>query len=205
MLERHRTHLLVLAGQRKQELNQYRTACVTHDELEAEKADLQEALIVLQTASTLIQTKVHGRIAEVVTHCLAAIFPDPYECRITFDPKRGKTEAIISLWRDGAEFNPMNDVGCGVLDVVTFALRVCAITLQQPPVRKIMIADEPFKWVSEAYRPAVRDMMERLSKDMGFQFIIVTHIPELITGNIIPIEGTTTDESEERIQIPKRA
>jgi DNA repair exonuclease SbcCD ATPase subunit len=46
------------------------------------------------------------------------------------------------------------------------------------------VLDEPFKFVSEEYRPRVRAMLEKLSAELDVQFIMVTHVPEFKTGTI---------------------
>jgi len=48
--------------------------------------------------------------------------------------------------------------------------------------------DEPFKFVSAGYRDGVRAMLQMLAAELGIQFIMVTHIPELRCGKIIEIE-----------------
>jgi DNA repair exonuclease SbcCD ATPase subunit len=47
-----------------------------------------------------------------------------------------------------------------------------------------MILDEPFRYLSEEYRPKVAVLLEKLAEEFDFQFIIVTHIPELAIGSV---------------------
>jgi ABC-type nitrate/sulfonate/bicarbonate transport system ATPase subunit len=81
----------------------------------------------------------------------------------------------------------MTSSGGGVLDVAAFALRLAAITLTKPHARRIIIMDEPFRFVSEAFRSRIKDMLESLAEEYGFQFIMVTHIKELICGRNIAL------------------
>ena len=146
--------------------------------------DCQE---LAQIVAQGVQQRAHSMIAKVVSQCLETIFDEPYEFQIVFERKRGKTEARLIFQRDGMEIDPMTSSGGGVLDVAAFALRLAAITLTKPHARRIIIMDEPFRFVSEAFRSRIKDMLESLAEEYGFQFIMVTHIKELICGRNIAL------------------
>lgn len=156
--------------------------------LEASQArvvDITEAQVFTQQIAQEIQQKAHARIAAVVSQCLEAVFDEPYTFKINFEQKRGRTEATLVFERDGMEVDPLTASGGGVVDVAAFALRLSCLMLSRPPVRRMVVLDEPFKFVSEEYRGKVREMLEQLSKELNIQIIMVTHIPELETGTII--------------------
>jgi len=156
----------------------------TEEEIEHRKT----AHSVLQEASEKIQQKVHTQIASVVSKCLQTIFPDKnLSFQIQFENKRGKTEAKLVLLNNGQERNPMEDEGGGILDVISFALRVACLSLSKPPLRLILILDEPFKFVSEEYQENVKILLEEISKTLGIQIIMVSHIQNLKTGKVINI------------------
>lgn len=138
-----------------------------------------------QNVAGAIQTIAHHRIASIVTRCLNAIFDDPYEFEIIFERKRGKTEARPILKRNGSVIDdPVSASGGGVIDVASFALRLAAIVLSKPSKRKVLILDEPFKFVSKKYRGRIGQMLQEICEGYGVQTIMVTHIDELKTGNI---------------------
>lgn len=145
----------------------------------------QEAQEILQSLAQAVQQKAHQRIAEVVSSCLSAVFDDPYEFHIEFERKRGKTEARLRFKRWGLDVDPMSSTGGGVVDVAAFALRVACLVMHRPRLRPFLALDEPFRFVSAQYRDNVRKMLESLSKDMGIQIVMVTHIEELATGQIV--------------------
>lgn len=134
-----------------------------------------------------IQQHTHSLVAQVVTKCLETIFEEPYEFNIIFERKRGKTEAKLVFERDGMEIDPMTSSGGGVLDVAAFALRLSAIILTKPHTRKIIIMDEPFRFLSESYREKIKNLLQELSIQYDFQFIMVTHIKELVCGRNIAL------------------
>src|SRR5690606_22331285 len=122
-----------------------------------------------------------------VTRCLQSIFDKPYEFQIKFLQKRGRTEAQMVFVRDGQEIDPLTASGGGVIDVAAFALRMASLMLSRPTPRRIIILDEPFKFVSEGRRPQIRQLLEELSEQTGFVFLMTTHIPELELGDVIRI------------------
>lgn len=157
------------------------------DEAITALADAEEALKVAQIVAQGVQQQAHDRIAGIVTRCLAAVFPNPYEFRIAFEQKRGQTEARLEFVRGEVRLDPMTASGGGMVDVAAFALRLSCLLLSRPPVRRIMILDEPFKFVSKEHREKLRSLILALSQELGVQFIIVTHLRELEIGNVIDL------------------
>jgi ABC-type sulfate/molybdate transport systems ATPase subunit len=49
----------------------------------------------------------------------------------------------------------------------------------------LVVLDEPFRFLSEQYRAAGRQILESLADEMDCQFILVTHIKELSAGQVI--------------------
>lgn len=151
------------------------------------EVDCEEAQKTLQMIAQGVQQQAHERIAGVVTKCLASVFDEPYQFRISFEQKRGRTEARLEFVRDGRVQDPLTASGGGAIDVAAFALRLSCLLLAKPPLRRVLVLDEPFKFVSAEYRSRVRLMLDSLSKELKVQFIMVTHIPELKTGNVIEL------------------
>jgi DNA repair exonuclease SbcCD ATPase subunit len=120
---------------------------------------------------------------------LEAVFDEPYEFKMAFVEKRGRTEVELTFEKDGQVVDPLGASGGGVVDVASFALRVAAILLSGPKSRRLLVLDEPFKFLSKMYRPRIRQLLEELAKEMSMQIIMVTHIDELQTGKIVEIVG----------------
>lgn len=156
-------------------------------EVQARVLDLQKAVDVVQFVGQSVEQAVHDKIAKVVSSCLEAVFDNAYEFRITFSRKRNRTEAELSFVRDGLEVDPMTASGGGAVDVAAFALRVACLTLQKD-LEQILVLDEPFRFLSKDYRPRVKVLLETLSKDLGIQFLIVTHMDILRTGTVIELD-----------------
>lgn len=144
---------------------------------------------IVQQVAQEVQNVVHRRISGIVTRCLAAVFDDQaYEFRIDVDIKRGRTEARMLFVRDGVEVDPLTASGGGVVDVASFALRLAALCLSRPPRRKLLVLDEPFRFVSAGYRDKVRDLLLVLSEELEVQIIMVTHDVALRVGTVVHLE-----------------
>jgi len=92
------------------------------------------------------------------------------------------------LVRNGNEIqNVLDSDSGGVIDVASFALRLACIILRKPKLRKLLVLDEPFKFLSMEFRSMIREMLEKLAEDFGIQIIMVTHIPDLECGKIIQL------------------
>jgi len=151
--------------------------------------DCLEAADIIQAVSQSMQERIHSQIGAVVGRCLSAVFEEPYTFDVRFDRKRGRTDAQLLLCRDGLELgNPLDSAGGGVIDVAAFALRVASLLLSKPAKRRVLILDEPFKFVHPPERrPRLVSMMEMLADEFDIQFIIVTGIEELKCGKIIDL------------------
>lgn len=144
---------------------------------------------ILQNIAQNVQQQAHKQIASVVTRCLRAVFEKPYRFRITFERKRGRTEAKLTFVRDKLELEPLDGCGGGVVDVAAFALRLACLMLRRPKGRRLLVLDEAFRFLSERkdYRVRVRDLLEALAEEMGVQMILVTHDPALEVGKIVEL------------------
>jgi len=151
------------------------------------ESNLEEALLVSQEVAQMTQEELEFQVSALVTNALESIFPDPYEFKVEFDIKRGKTEAVLFFTRNGEAIDPLTAAGGGIVDVAAFALRLSSflISLEKPP--GIIVLDEPFRFVSEEYQPAVAELMEEMAEKLGIQFIVVTHLNALEIGNVIEI------------------
>lgn len=168
----------------------FKKSVATHNaeyKMSRDQADsAREASAFFRELCQRIQMHIHSRIAGVATSCLGSVFEDPFEVKIEFESKRGSTEAHIILKNGELEISPRDSCGFGVLDVLGFSLRLGAICATRG-TPKIIILDEAFRFVSAGYRETLASLLESLSKELGFQFIQVTHIEELKIGKVVEI------------------
>jgi hypothetical protein len=153
-------------------------------------ASVVEANQIIQSIAQTIQQQVHQRISSIVTRCLNAVFEDPYEFKIRFDKKRGKTEATMVFIRDGMELDdPLTSVGGGVIDIASLGLRLACILLSQPRLDRVLILDEPYKNVrGEEFKQRTKMMLLALAEDLGLQIIINTDVESYKTlGSVVEL------------------
>jgi len=149
------------------------------------------AQVLIQGIVQSIQETVHAGIAGIVTRCLRSVFGEdfPHEFAIRFEQKRGKTEArLVLVDANGEEIDPLEADAGGLVDVISFALRLSCLLLTNPSRRRLLVLDEPFKMLSREYRPAVREMMEAVSEEFSVQILYVTHATELVAGEVVELD-----------------
>ncbi len=161
--------------------------------LSVARQNLQDAQIaqkVIQEAAQFTQEHAHAQIARVVSRCLEAVFEDePYEFKIKFEQKRGKTEATLCFLRDGLELEDPTDQASGAaIDVAAFGLRLACLMLARPRRRRFLCLDEPFKHIHKSKADAVRGMLMTLAQEMAVQIVLVTHQGGLRCGKVVEIE-----------------
>jgi len=143
----------------------------------------EEAQTIIQNVAQLTQSELEYHVSELVTLAMAAVFEDPYELKVEFTQRRGRTEADLFFVRGGAEMDPMGASGGGAVDVASFALRVALWSLGQPRTRNTLVLDEPLKWLKGGDLPEKgAAMIKEISDKLGLQIIMISHIPDQIEG-----------------------
>jgi hypothetical protein len=176
---------------------------ITEDSLNKKQEQVQGLLHSLQNheiASAILlnvakktQQALAYRLSNLVTTCLASVFDEPYEFEVAYISKRGHTEVDFCLTRDGMSLdNPILSVGGGVVDVVAFALRIGCLSISVPPLRRVLILDEPFKGV-RGYEQQLKvgELLKKLNSALGVQFIIIANDSKVMNnldGKIIHVE-----------------
>lgn len=145
--------------------------------------NLAKARWVVTEVGRQTQTKVKAYIEELVTMVIQSVYDDPnMKFILDFELSRNRSEAFLYIKEGDSEpYVPKDEMGGGVIDIVSLALRVVLWSLQKPRSRNVFILDEPFKWLGTGGR-LIRggEILREISHRLGFQLIIVTHEPELI-------------------------
>lgn len=148
---------------------------------------------IVQTISLDCQQQFQKRIGFVVTRCLETVFgPESMKFTLLFEQKRGQTEVRgVLLDSQGHELDPIDSCGGGVLDVAAFGLRLACMMLSRPRPARVLLLDEPFKWLSASYRPAIVKLLHELSMEFGLQIVMISHIDTLVQAadNIVGISN----------------
>lgn len=148
------------------------------ERLEARLAALEKAQVLIQVTAQETQEKLRYHIEDIVQTALEACFPNEYDFVVDFNMKRGRTEADMYLLGEGGRVNPEDAAGGGLVDVMSFALRLAAWTLSGTDA--VIVLDEPFKFLSENLRPLAGQILRELSEKLGLQIIMVTHDKHMV-------------------------
>lgn len=150
----------------------------TRIDLQNSVNDHLEARALFQRAAEITQEKLAIHLSDLVSLALKTVFENPYKFRVEFVSKRGGTECNL-LFNDekGNEYSPLTSCGYGAADIASLALRVAYHSLGN--TRPILVFDEPLKFLSTDLMSKASELIESLSKELGLQFIIITHSEEL--------------------------
>lgn len=143
----------------------------------AEQATLEAAQAVAIAAAHETQEKLSERITSIVQCALDTVFPmSNYTFRVEFGQRANKSQIELVLYEND---NPVNDYGGGLRDIISFALRLAVQSLGTSD--KVLILDEPMKFLSADMRDTGAQLLRELSQRLGMQVICVTHLPEIVS------------------------
>lgn len=176
-------------GKRQAIINSIEKKEIDYKQYKRDYLACEKAQVIIQTVAQQTQQKIKQYLEDMVTMAMETIFEEPYTFKVEFVIKRGKTEAELYFERDKELFNPIDSSGGGIIDIASFILRIALLSLKLGKKQNILILDEPLKWVSANYINSANELLSKLSKELGYQIIMVTHIKELVNNsdNIIEL------------------
>lgn len=153
---------------------------------ESAKKDMVKAvkcLAIAQIVAQLTQQQLEQQLSDIVTPAIQSIFGKDYIFKIRYVQKRKKTEAEIYLIDErGNEFDPLEDNGGGICDVVALALRLACWKISNPRSAPILFMDEPLKFVSMDYCEDTCNFLIEIVKQLEIQVIMITHVKAFINA-----------------------
>ncbi len=135
--------------------------------------------IVFEVGEELHQI-ILGVFSEIGTTCLQAIFGEGYSYQMRGKISRGllAVEHVV-VDAEGNELNPLQATGGGLVDVLAFALRLSALILSDR--ERLLILDEPFRFLSRDKLPIIKEVRSVLSEQYNIQTLMITHLQELVS------------------------
>src|SRR5919107_1122404 len=109
--------------------------------------------------------------------------------RIELERERQRNREIVAE-RDGGLVDVCRASGGSLMNVLATGLRVSA--LSKSGARQFVAFDESECWISPDNVPAYSNVLERLSSDLGFQCLLISHHdPRMFRGAfIVRLDGT---------------
>ena len=171
-------------GAKKQIIKSLETAKISHQQHEKKLKHIEQAQAFLQKVAQDTQEQLKIHVEDIVQLALDAIFPDKYTFEIQFNIAYGKTtaELVFISKQSGHIVDPMVASGGGVVDVCSFALRLACWTLSRG-IDKVIILDEPFRFLSRNLQERAGTLLKELSLKLGIQIIMTTHLDALIDAS----------------------
>ena len=156
---------------------------VVCEEVVAEGKELEDsgkAREIINVVLKISQEAVKMFIESIVSRALSIVYGDDYGFKIDYVLKRNQSEAILHVLKNGDEFSLREEVGGGINDIVSFALRIALWSMLSPRTSRVFLLDEPAKFLSRDKQESFGRMLSEISKMLGLQIILVSHSNEII-------------------------
>jgi hypothetical protein len=149
--------------------------------LQIRSGDIERSSVILQIVAQQTQSQLSFYISDMVTTAITTVFPDDnFQFFLEFVQRRGKTEADMFLADVKGNRIKLSDAeGGGLIDIVSFSLRICLWSLTKSS-RAVIICDESMKFLSRNLLPKAGELIKELSSQLKLQIIMVSHLDELI-------------------------
>ena len=141
-------------------------------EIEVNKTEHVKAIGVMDRAIQIISANGIGKIETVVSDGLKLIFDSDYKLLIERKEGAKGDSYRIMLEKNGFIAPPIGTVGGGIVNVISFLLRV--IMIQRFKLAKLIVLDESFNNVSPEFLPKVSEMIKTLCDDYGYCVLSIT-------------------------------
>lgn len=171
--------------------------------LKAYTSHLNEAMTVMNAVSVINADDFNKIIEGIVTEMLQVVYGKSYSFIIENSIQRNQPETNFYVKIGDKKYSlKFEELGGGVIDVVSFALRITTWAISSNKTDNIIIADEPVKNVDSDRLVKVCEMIKKLSSELCLQFLIVTHETELsnIANSSWNVKMIEKDSIVERIQ-----
>ena len=136
--------------------------------------ELKEFLL---TVSANYRDQLCNLFASLVTEALSSIFEKDIRFKINLYSYRNEPAIDISVIEDELEIDPQKSCGGGLNDIISFVIKIIFIHLKKSS--KIIILDEPLKFLSRDYIEQSSNFIRDISKRLNIQIILVSHKPDL--------------------------
>jgi len=143
--------------------------------------NLKKSRWVISEVARKTQAHVTQYIESLGTMAIRSVFDRDFRLIADFEIKRNKSECRLLVQEGDQEpFVPKEEMGGGIIDVLSFALRVILWSMQKPKSRNVLIVDEPLKFVGKGeLLEKAGEMVRKISHKLNFQLVLVTHADEL--------------------------
>ena len=148
-------------------------------EIENSLKNLKEAREVVSAASILAQDTTKKVFEDLVTQALQSIFGEEYSFILESRFHRNQPEMEMFVVENGVKYSPKDEKGGAIVDIVSFAARIVSWAIMDPRPGNTLLLDEPFRALAKEVLPALAQLMQDISDELGLQIIYITHEKQL--------------------------
>lgn len=178
-----RTRLERLLGEREVLQRQLKEADKRRTSALADLDELDQAFKIASAVMLATQMETKEFIERAVSLALRTVFGPSYSFTIDYQTKRGQSEAVLLVLKDGEPYSPEDESGGGIVDVTSFGLRLALWALSGQKTAPVFLLDEPARNLSRDRLETFAQMLRELSEMFKVQIIQVSHDPTLIEGS----------------------
>ena len=149
---------------------------------EAEIATIENCTRVIVSVVKEEQHKLKTKVEELMNSIVTSLFEKEDYNFVLLEQTRGDLVEFrpAILDSDKNEYDPEDELGGSIVDLIGLAWKVICLCLERPAKRRILIADEPFRFIGKSLLPKIGDMLNNISSKLGIQIIINTHEDDLV-------------------------
>lgn len=141
--------------------------------------DHKDTRTILNEAIRLTHQKFKDQIEIIITKSIRTIFNRDFTFELQYEEKRNEIESKIIVKENDEELDPKDEMGGSIVDIISFAFRICLWHMSSPRSRNTFILDEPFRFCGKLSSLAGM-VLKELSELLKFQVILITHDDELV-------------------------
>ena len=179
-LTRHKEESSRLANRRAFCLAEIEQTSSKRDTYSYDLSLTEQARDVVSEVLLLTQARVKGFLEDVATSALKTVYGDEYGFKLDYKIKQNQTKITPMITKGEDQFSVREEVGGGVLDVLSLALRFAVFSILRPRPLPVMVLDEPGKFVSRDRQSAFGQMLRDMSERLNVQTILVSHSDDII-------------------------
>ena len=138
-----------------------------------------KARYVLAEVARLTQKNFQDKVENLITLAIQSVFDRDFKFKLHLERKRNKLECRPVIIENEHEYSPEDDMGGGLIDIISFAWRIVLWSMEKPRSRNMIALDEPMKNMGDLIGLGGK-MLKEISSKLGFQLIIITHDQELM-------------------------
>jgi len=145
--------------------------------LEIEEVNTKEARSFLQVIAEETLKNLEFHLSTLPTSALFAIDPSSPKQIAEITTKRNQVECCFYFDEEGNLDKPIDSAGGGLLGIAGFGNRIMMWSLN--PNSPVLTLDEPFKDLSSDKHKNASELLQKLTKEIGLQIIMVSHQEEI--------------------------